>query len=306
MYNLTLPENCSSNCFDSIIYSALKYFNFDYEVYNIKYLYTNYFSNNIQTIVRGYSPEFVLKDIYNIDLLYKYKDDSDNLLEIVTDLLNNYPVNIIVDPYYCYWSPFYQKTHWSHILLIVDVDYINKQYVCFDVHYNSRGYIRVDFDVINNHVIRYFIIDFGEVKKIKPEFIVDKMNIIIDDFDDNIDSKKAELLSYLTHNDRDSLFPEGIETSTMLICLMWIAEDKNNAQHLLEYIEANISSYNFSKVYELLLKSKQNFSLLKFTLMRYATTGILKEYNLKNIIDQIFDTDVLMINELKNILGGTV
>ena len=306
MYNLTLPENCSSNCFDGVIYSTLKYFNLDYEIYNIKYLYTDYYDIQTNKIYRGNYPVDILRYIYFIDISFKDRRNSDGLVKIVSDLLNKASVGIVIDPYYCHWSPFYQKAHYTHVLLIVDIDFNNSKYVCFDVHYNSTGYIKVDFDVINNNYIRYFTFDLKDIIEIRPEVIIDSIKSLVDNFNYNIDSKKAELFNYITQTDRDVLFPEGIETSKMLINLMWIAEDKKHSKILFKYLENRTDKYDFVHIYELLSASEQRFTFLKTILIKYAMTGVLKEESLKNTTNKIFDTDVLMINELKNILGGKV
>lgn len=38
-------------------------------------------------------------------------------------------------------------------------------------------------------------------------------------------------------------------------------------------------------------------------LMKYAITGVLRENSLRSIITQIYETDVLTIESMKNILG---
>ena len=53
MHGIKLAENCSSDCFDSIAYSILKYRSLDYEAYNIKYFYTNYFCAENNCLIRG-------------------------------------------------------------------------------------------------------------------------------------------------------------------------------------------------------------------------------------------------------------
>lgn len=306
MYNITLPENSSSNCFDSVIYSLLKYYNFDYEAYNIDYFYTDYYrilSNNIiYSICRGNSHANILKDIYDVDLVFEDRNESSNLFEIICNLLKNRPIGITIDPYYCHWSPFYQKTHYSHIILIVDIDYYDKKYVCFDVHFNSVDYVKVDFDVINKNYNRYFIFDFNEVNELRIELAINKINIVLDNFNDNLDIKKAEMADYFMMNDKKMLFPENIETSIPLINLMWIAEDKKHFQIALKYIENKIQKSLFPSIYELLSISERNFLLLKSVLIKYVMTGVLREDKLKSIINQIFDTDAIVVDKMKHIL----
>ena len=303
MYNITIPQNSSSNCYDTIFYSLLKYYNFEYEAYNIEYFYTDYYDNMYSNICRGKFHVNSLKDIYNIDLIFTHRNESCDLYKIVRNSLDTKPIGIIIDPYHCYWSPFFQQAHFFHMVLIVGIDYCNKQYICFDVHYGSTGYMKVDFDVINNNFMKYFIIDFKEVNRIQPELIINKINASVNNFDYNIDSKKVNLLNYFRTSDRETLFPNGIKTSIMLINIMWIAEDKKNSRILFKYIEDKINKNVFSYINELLSISEQKFILLKTTLIKYAITGVLNYENLKNIIDKIYDIDLLIINQMKNVLG---
>ena len=306
MHNIILPEDTSSNCFDSIVYALLKYYNFDYEAYNIKYFYTDYYrilpNNIIYSICRGKSYKNILKDVYDIDFSYKDKHESIDLPDIVHNSLKNNPVGISVDPYYCHWSPFYHKAHYSHMILIVDIDYCDKKYVCFDVHYNSCGYVKIDFDVINENFEDYFIFYFGEVKEVKPELLIDNVRISLDNFDNNLDAKKAELIDYFIMNDRKMLFPQNLEASIPLINLMWIVEDKKHFPIALRYIEDKIQKSVFSSIYRLFSVSERKFLLLKSVLMKYAISGVLREETLRSIINQVFDTDALIVEQMKTIV----
>jgi len=306
MYNITTPENCSSNCYDSIFYSLLKYYNFDYEAYNLKYIYTDYYDNTIRLIHRGNYSLNILKDFFGIDLNFINRNQSNNIYDIICNSINNNPVGIIIDPYYCHWSPFYKSANYFHMLLIIDIDYYNKKYICFDTHYTELGYIKVDFDVIENNFINYFIIDFKKSSEIRSKLILDKIDNLINNFDYNIDSKKSFILDYFTTSDRKILFQNDIKTSIMLINIMWIAEDKKNSQLLFRYIEKKINYFDFTTIYELLSISEQKFTLLKSILIRYAITNVLKVDSLKSLIDEIYDTDLHMVNQLENILGGKV
>jgi hypothetical protein len=243
-----------------------------------------------------------LKDIYGIDLIFKERTEEINLLEIIRPSFNNNIMGIIIDPYHCFWSPFYQKSHYSHMMLIVDIDVIAKKYVCFDVHFNSIGYIKVDFDVVNQNFERYFVFNCEKASETKLNLVIEKIKGSIDDFDDGLYAKKTNMFDYFTKNDRKTLFPINIETSIPLINLMWIAEDKKNSSIIFRYVANKMKKYIFHPVYDLLEISEQNFLLLKSALIRYALTGILNEDKFKNIIDRIFENDALMIKTTKSIL----
>lgn len=308
MYNITFPDNSSSNCFDSVIYSLLKYYDFEYEAYNIEYFYTDYYrepfnkNNTAHGIFRGKTHANILKDIYDADLIFGDGNETDRIFETICNILIDRPVGITIDPYYCHWSPFYQKSHYGHMILIVDIDYCNKKYICFDVHFKSFGYIEVDFDVIHKNYEQYFIFDFNEVNGIKLESMINKIGFLLDNFDDNLAIKKTEMINYFAMSDKKALFPDNLETSVPLINLMWIAEDKKHFSIALRYIENKIKKVVFSSIYELLLTSEKNFVLLKSILIKYAMTGVLRENNLITIINRIFDTDALIVEQMNSII----
>lgn len=306
MYNLTIPENSSSNCYDCIFYSFLKYFKFDYEMYNISYFYTEYYAENGRYIYRSKNSTAFIRDSFGIDIIYYRKKETDNLGEVVRKALEDSPVGIVIDPYYCSWSPFYQKAHYNHALLVVDGKWNDKKYICFDVHYGTAGYIEVDFDVLDKYCISYFLFSFSRVNEIKLPWLISNMSSTIKSFNYDTSLKIEQLLSYFRQNSRDALFPggaSGIETSVPLINLMWIAEDKKHFPIALKSIENRLQKDIFRPIYELASVSERSFTILKSMLMKYAITGVLRENSLRNIITQIYETDVLTIESMKNILG---
>ena len=309
MYDITILENSSSNCFDSVIYSLLKRYNFDYEAYNIKYFYTDYYEPLNYTTMRIKRGKFypnILKDIFGINVVVKDSEESNNLLETIRNPLKNTPIGITIDPYYCHWSPFYQKAHYSHMVLIVDIDWQDRKYVCFDVHFNSVGYAKIDFDTVNKNFRQYFIFDFKETHELNSELIMAKINAILahtlNNFNGNSAEKTTELVSYFASNDRKELFPANLETSIPLINLMWIAEDKRHFPIALKYIERKAQKSIFSSVYGLLVASEKSFALLRSVLIKYAVSGVFREETLKNIIAQIYDTDALIVEHMKTAL----
>ena len=307
MFKITIPENSSSNCFDCVIYSLLKYFGFDYKAYNIKYFYTDYFDSSLNDsnyyLRRGESCEkiLILKDIYNIDLIITKKNKDIDLFEIINNTIKNKPIAVTIDPYYCYWSPFYNKTHNYHVILIVDIDYEEKKYICFDVHFNTVGYVKIDFDIINNNFKCYYIFNFNSQNEIKLDAMIKIINLPLNIFDRDLDLKKSEMINCLTMNESKLISPDYLETSMSLINLMWIAEDKKHFSIFLKYIEKKIEKPVFSSIYKLLSSSEKSFLLAKSILTKYAITGRLKENELRSIIDQIIDIDALTVDQIINV-----
>lgn len=302
MHEIKLAENCSSDCFDSIAYSILKYRSLDYEAYNIKYFYTNYFCAENNCLIRGETDNDILKNIYNIDVISKGREESFDLSKNITQLIHKVPIGIFIDSYYCHWSPFYNNAHFTHCLLIVDVDRQNKKYLCFDVHYEKVGYVKIDIDLLLAHYESYFVFDFTNVKDIHIETLLDKIGSALNKYDGNIADKTQKMFNYFTTGNKSELFPEKLETSVPLVNLMWIAEDKKHFSIALNYIERKLQTNLFTPIYELLLESDKVFSILISLLIKYAMTGVIKEEKLGTIINRIFVVDDLINQHMKVIL----
>ena len=303
MHEIIIPENSSSNCYDSVVYSLLKYFNFEYEAYNIKYFSTDYFCTTKNGIYRDTSiNNNILKDIFGIDLQYISSENTHDLFDVICTLLSDIPVGICIDSYYCHWSPFYNKAHSPHLILIVDIDYSNKKYICFDVHFNTVGYVKVDFDIISEYSEYYMTYHLKESTSIKLDLMLNSVRNVVYNFDVHIDSKKTQIINYIINNDVKFLFSKNIITSSLLINLLWIFEDKRNFSIALRYIENKVKRNLFSSVYELLSVSEKNFMLLKSILLKYAISGVLREEKLCDIVNQIFDIDALTVEKLRSVL----
>lgn len=303
MYMLTIPDNSSSNCFDCVFYSYLKYLRLDYEAYNFQYFYTNYYNEKIGRIVRGKVYGNILNTLYQIQIRSCWQNKAIlPLYNIIINGIKEGPVGVTIDPYFCHWSPFYQKAHYSHALLVVDVDERTETCVCFDVHYNSSGYVKVPLDVLDKNHMDVFTFHHQEMQSLTLEKGLDylKMTLEYDFGDFNI--KKEQMLQYFLQNGREVLFPNGIETSISLINLMWIAEDKRHFPIALKWLEQRWNKKIFTPVYELAILSEKSFMLLKSLLIKYAITNSLKERSLYNVIDRIFELDMITIEQIKRIL----
>lgn len=303
MHEIKIPKDSSSDCFDSIVYAMLKYLGYDYEAYNIKYFYTDYYCTSDNCIIRCEGERNILKSIYNISLISKDKGASFDLSKEIANLLNRFPIGIFIDLYYCPWSPFYNKKYFSHCLLIVDVDYENKKYICFDVYFNKIGYVKVDMSIILEHYESYFIFDCEKTTEVNIELLLEEINYSLKKYDSNTIKKSLELYNFLKNTDKNILFPEDLDTSIHLINLMWIMEDKKHFPIALRYIEKRLGVVAFTQIYELLSSSEKMFSILISILIKYSMTGVLKEEKLKSIINQIYLIDDLIVNKMKNLLS---
>lgn len=303
MHNIIIAENSSSDCFDSIVYSFLKYYGLDYEAYNTKYFYTEYYNVSDHCMMRGMAKNDALNQIYNINLICQDRgESSEELSKFIDASLSNMPVGIFIDPYDCFWSPFYRKSHFSHCLLIVDADYQNKKYVCFDVHYNQVGYVAADMEMILKNYTSYFLFDLKKIKEVQVKQLFDIIRSQVNRYQNNIADKISDLYRFFTESNRKTIFSDNLETSFPLISLMMTAEDKRHFAIALRYIEKRLGESLFHPIYTLLSDSVNAFSILRSVLVKYEMTGVLKKDRLKSLIEQIYIIDDNLISQMKKIL----
>jgi hypothetical protein len=279
----------------------LKYFNYDYQAYNIKYFNNDYYEyspNDVSnSIKRNKTYWNILKEFYNIELNFISKNTSFSLRDIARESIQIGPIAVSIDPYYCAWSPFYQKDHYFHLLLIVGMK--DEKYTCFDVYYNTQGYVEVDCDLIDEHYEKYQVFQFPSKPIITTEMMLHRIKTTANEFDDNTDKKINDMYNYFLSNDKNMIFPGSLETSNILMNLLWIAEDKKHFQIALKYIDQRLDQCHFFTLYELLSTSENYFKLLKAMITKYAIVGIMKEEKLKDLIQNIFYTDEKIIVNIR-------
>lgn len=300
MYKMMIPNDCSSNCFDCVLYSFLKHFNYDYELYNVKFFYTDYYDESCQCIHRKTSTFDMLNELFGIDIIF-HKDISD-LKYIAEALLNNGPIGIYIDPFYCEWSPFFKTAHYTHVLLIVGIDRQEHKFICLDVYYPKAGYTKVDIDELTAKSEEYFTFHMNDAPSISTEMIISLLSKTVNQFVNNLTEKKEQFFNYLTEDARESLPSSKIETSALLINLMWIAEDKKHFPIVFRRLENMLQQSIFPQVYELAAVAERNFTQLRLMLIKYAITNRMSEANIKNIIGRIYDIDTVMIEYVDKII----
>ncbi len=302
-YPLIIPEDSSSNCYDCLCYSLLKYYHFDYKAYNIKYFYTEYLSQDMPFICRNIPLDDYSNSIVWISVNdYYKKEDTISLVSVVEEKIQEGPIGIEIDPYYCWWSPFYQKEHFSHKLLIIGINHTKCKFICFDVYFTKFGYIEVDFNILEDNYQSYFMFNLPNPQPVPIKVLLQYLTYMLENFNVNLTQKKESMLHIFTENSRQSLFPGEIASSILLVNLMWIAEDKKHFPIALRYLEERLHKNVFDAVYEPLRTSEQAFTLLRFSLMKYAMTGVLREADLKKRINQIYDTDAIIVEKLRDSL----
>lgn len=300
MWKLDFINSISHSCMEAITVPILKSMNSPYHLFNTIYFYTHYFDDYSKRLRRNKFEDFVEK-LFGLKMnIIDFKNNCDSFLDIIFSEINKFPVGVMVDPYYCYWTNFYQKDHWSHALLIVDVN--NKKiFTCFDVHYPSKGYIYLSAKQLETMADKFIFFIYKERNHNFISVAVEQIQDQINQYNkkDLIDERDS-LIKYLTLESKSlEITTSDIEVSKDLMGLMWIAEDKKNFTVSMKYIEKQNNESIFYDVYHLFDESNQLFLMLKSLMMKYAISGVLKKEKLESIIYNIYALDEIAVCELQ-------
>ncbi|MCL2052369.1 MAG: hypothetical protein FWG91_11690 [Lachnospiraceae bacterium] len=304
MFDLTIAENCSTECYDFVISSLLKYMGFKYEAYNLKYLYFDYLNSMpaepILGLKRGNDAFSMLQLLFNIKARYFMREELIDLKEKIETELKYRPLAFIMNSYYCPWSPYRSKLCFPHMFFVVGIKKTGKL-ICFDVHYEEMGYAEIDFEFLENHFEGAFIFDFANASNPDNDYLLSSLSqgLLAFNAEEQL-QKNLALYDYFLHSEKELLFPDNLETSIPLKYLLWISEDKKNFHSFLRLVE---SESLLPSTYELFSAASKNFLILRGYLMKYAITGILKEDLVKKTINNISETDKKIWTRLSKIVS---
>lgn len=301
MWKLDFIDNISHSCMEAIIVPILKSLHSPYHLFNTIYFYTHYFDDYSKRLRRNKFEDFV-ENLFGLKMnIVDLKNNRDSFFDIILSKINNFPVGVMVDPYYCSWTNFYQKDHWSHALLIIDVDNKKKVCTCFDVHYPTKGYTYLSVKQLEAMADKFIFFIYKEPNhnflSVALEQIKDQINKY--NKKDLIEERNS-LIKYLTIESKSSQITiPDIEISRDLMGLMWIAEDKKNFKISMKYIEKQNNEFVFNDIYHLFDKSNRLFLMLKSLMMKYAISGVLKKEKIESIIQDIYALDEVIVYNLQ-------
>ena len=306
-WNLDLYEMDTFNCYDSLIKVLLKQFGFEYKLMDINAFSTSHFGVDEKGegyVARRIQCNDILKELYQVTIdsidIHAIRD----VHLIVSKELISCPVGLTADPYDCHWSPLYRKVHFSHLLLIVDIDFINKCYICVDIYCQTIGAIRIGFDEIEKLCDKVLLFRFPEgISDIYYKAWNYLVKVIHIPDEKTHEIEKNNLIDYLISLTPDSVgTPNDLDKSLLLMNLMWIAEDKKNFMMGLKYLEYHIGNSLFENVYILLEKIVYSLLLLKNLFMKYAITKNLKIEKVRRIVTDIYSLNREIAVEMKKVL----
>lgn len=151
-------------CWDNALLSYSKTMGQNYEKTYAKYWgfdYSGIHGTLGQSLYKDYHMFQSLKEACNVQMEfvnYENFDEYINLLE--KNLKNNIPTLIHIDNYYTPWNGLYNNMHTNHIVLVADLDIINKKIFVVDTDF-IYDIFELDFDLLSK--ASGFYIEFHKI-----------------------------------------------------------------------------------------------------------------------------------------------
>ena len=199
------------NCYDGVMIAIAASLDMEYQLTyldSFKFLYANEKGKlvgekllNINNDIRSNIDLYCGVIMDNLNIEYDINET------VSSQLLNNMPVGVITNAFYCPWSFEYKKSDHNHYYLIVE-EYLD-EYKCIDttmpekyytIHKNdmllgTKQLVQFTYKPINNK-FDYFMILTNSIKAIHPSEILDGLKIFIDDFVYIDYEKEFEMFQY--------------------------------------------------------------------------------------------------------------
>lgn len=161
MHNCSVPKHIDQvpSCFDDIIATICSYYKLNY-IPMFAQSYSFEYSDDYEIYYKSiYTTNIESELLYNCSgVSYKFFrfENTSALLDIIYDeLINNRPVAIHFDAYYCHWDQFYGVLHNNHMVMVTGFDMDNEKIFVCDSWFDTQAWI--DFNVLNT-VCKYYVL----------------------------------------------------------------------------------------------------------------------------------------------------
>lgn len=312
MWNINLDNPEGSFCFDSMMLALLKHYGLESKLYLLKKYYSSYISGSGLLAERlKISDETVsvkvLRELIGVELKYREKKDISDIYSFLVSELEKYPVGVFADPFYCSWTPLYNKAHFNHYFLILHIDNRSRHCTCGDIYYPGTGLISIPVDELLELGKWFVSAEPGPPPDLTKEAVFSVMNeTIFIDHEEAINEERLTFMKLLEENFDISAEIGDIsnaDTSKLLLKLKIIAEDKYSFIQGLQYVEKKFGPSGFQNVCTDILASADKFEFLKGFLIKSTIKNRLDMDKLKQIINNIYDLDISITNAMKKLLS---
>jgi hypothetical protein len=310
MWNICFNRIENSNCYQLLLLAVARHFKRPYNTIKLNSYYPQYFAPDIQTLKNSIAERYYLDftTAYNrfCRIGIEFYRRVGELTALLKTELNNAPVGIFADPFDCYWTTMYQKVHYSHAMLITGIDSENEHYLCRDIYYPQLGEIRLTGDELSSLQKSLFTFIIGEPKTITAEQKIGFLKNMFEAISDSeIETEQCAINNYFLHrfSIRDEIGDTAdIKSSILLLNLLWIAEDKAAFASALLELNTVLKKGVFDSVAEMVLYSRDLFGTLRAVLLKSAVADTINPQSTLKIINEIYETDRCIINEMRELL----
>lgn len=312
-WNIKIHTNNFSDCFDCIIEALVEFYGYDSRFlllgcFSTALIDDSYCSINTdftENITRGISIYKVAEELFGMKMRDIPYNDT-NLSSVIFEVVKKHPIIVEVDSFFCEWSEFYQKNHWIHDFIIVDIDEKDGICYCRDIYCFDEKLIIVPVNELEKMVDELFILCF------ENQAIIGKERIF--SFLQSKYETSLQVIGGFPHKKRylsvnglkvESIGnPECLQTSIVLIKLLWMAEDKKRFSNGLRFINTYFDlQLDLSKITELLLVAEEEIMVLKNALIRFCITKKLKGDSIENMLLNIEKVNWNILIEFERILN---
>ncbi|MDR2932694.1 MAG: hypothetical protein LBV27_06255 [Oscillospiraceae bacterium] len=295
-----------NNCYNSMLFLLLKCFKRDDLFLYLNKYYNHYYTNRAGLLAERLDSNYprpnpdVLRDYCGVDV--RYTDSAPDIRRVISEAIQKAPVGVTLDPYDCGWTPHYRRAHYNHFCFVVGLSK-NDTCICKDIYFSKCGYIEIPFAelaLIYQYIYTFEFLPFEPPdKESHINFLTGNINALSER---NTDEERRQLKEYL--NSRFELKEEipdlkYLETSALLLKLMWFAEDKRMFIAGLKTLSGRFPGLNYDSVYRPLRDCVQAFVNLRSVLIKSLIKKDVDRRLLSTIIDEIYDCDRRVIKAMR-------
>jgi hypothetical protein len=295
-------RNINENCYDDIITSLLRYWGEDESLFYLSSFYTHYVSKDDVgiSVMRSneWLQDYVLKNIYGVHKTFVAY--SERKLCDTMKCKNTKAVCVVVDPYDCYWTPFYNQSHFEHVCLVVEVNLKEQFCVVIDSYCEENNQIKLRFMELDLMVKNLVIFEYKHQEaNHRPSNYLSVLDKVLrhnlTEIKDEARHLKECLLRFVSTQKEQSNY----RTQPYLITLNWFYNDKIHFASVLSKLDMLHFSGQFIQACELLLEAARTIEIVKNSLLKASLTGKIDMAKINEHIDRLYAIDRNVIDEIK-------
>lgn len=288
MWNVKMKSKKQYNCFQNVIYTMASFYEKTHvmmlmELWGFKYHLNrgNILGDRISLPWMGqYERRNYLLSEYHGFGFREQSSGTESSIDIV-DSLDESPVGIYIDSYYCDWTSYYQVQHREHIVLCLGEK--EELFFCIDDTYQDGHMFTISKEFVNKHCKHYLTFYLLEQVVQKHNF-ADELKTLVTQVENQqmfaqYESFRMDMMHKLNLMNEMEKESNNPVTARLFMIMKNIADDRYNFVEALEYIESNVG-FNFTKSKNNLLDISKRYEKLRSYLIRCCFTGKKQDSNI--------------------------